>query len=115
MTAIDLSYRPESYWPDDEPPEEGMELASISVASTLGDMTWVTALPHESGIRLRVHDENGYDYPAQPETTPHPLSLEELIELIDNVYLGEGIAPGLVYGLLDSTPCWAVATLRTRT
>ena len=101
MTAIDLSYRPESYWPDDDPPEEGVEIASISVESTLGDVTWVTALPHESGIRFRVHDDDGHDHPAQPETAPRPLSLRELIELIDNVSLGEDIASGLVYGLLE--------------
>lgn len=101
MTAIDLSYRPESYWPEDDPPEEGVEIASISLESTLGDVTWVTALPHESGIRLRVHDDSGHDHPAQPETAPRPLSLGELIEFIDNVSLGEDIAPGLVRGLLD--------------
>src|SRR3954451_8191493 len=101
MTAIDLSYRPESYWPDHDPPEEGVVLASISVESVLGDTTWVTALPHESGIRLRVHDDNDSDHPAQPETAPSPLSLGELIELIDNVSLGDEVAPGLVYGLLD--------------
>jgi len=101
MTAIDLSYRPESYWPDHDPPEEGVVLASISVESVLGDTTWVTALAHESGIRLRVHDDNDSDHPAQPETAPSPLSLGELIELMDNVSLGDEIAPGLVYGLLD--------------
>jgi hypothetical protein len=101
MTSIDLSYRPESYWPDHDPPDDGVVLASISVESVLGDTTWVTALPHESGIRLRVHDDNDADHPAQPEAAPGPLSLGELIELIDNVSLGDEIAPGLVYGLLD--------------
>ena len=99
--TIDLSYRPESYWSDDDPPEEGVVLATISVESVLGDMTWVTAMPNESGIRLMVHDDNGNEHDAQPQTVPGPLALAELIELIDSVVLGDGIAPGLVRGLLD--------------
>lgn len=101
MTSIDLSYRPESYWPDDHPPDEGVIRATISLGSVLGDEIWVTALPHESGIRLRVHGEGDCEYAAQPETASGPLLLADLIELIDSVFLGDGIARGLVYGLLD--------------
>ncbi len=105
MPDIDLSFRPTSYWPDGDPPEDGVAIADISVDSVLGDTNSLMATPTPDGrIRFSLHsDEGGLLVDSVgPQSASQPLSLGELIELIDNVDLGETLKRGAVLGILDS-------------
>ena len=99
---IDLSYRPAAYWPEGEPPEEDVELAQIVVDSHLGDVNQVVARPAGDGrIEFAVlSDGGGTLCDLERSTADRPLSLGELIELIDTADLGE-LKPGVVLGILD--------------
>jgi hypothetical protein len=98
MPEIDLTFRPVSYWPEAEPPDE-IDIATISVESVLGDEVFVIAEPAD-GVRIRYSArQDGATYEAQPPTSDRPLSLGELIALIDGIALGENLT-GLVHGVL---------------
>src|SRR4051794_5344828 len=102
MTEIDYSFRPATYWPAGGAPEEGVAVAHITLDSVLGDVMSVIAVPAPGGrIRFCVlNDEGGEPVGPLAETADGPLSLRELIDLIDGVKLGEGLELGLVYGTL---------------
>lgn len=104
MSEIDLSFRPTSYWPDDDPSGEGVAIADISVNSGLGDINSVMATPTPDGrIRFSLHSDDGTPLvdSVEPQSADQPLSLGALIELIDNVDLGESLKRGAVLGILD--------------
>ena len=104
MPKIDLSFRPTSYWPDDDLPEDGVAIADISVDSVLGDINSVIATPTPDGrIRFSLHSDDGTPLVdgVEPESASQPLSLGALIELIDTVDLGETLKRGAVLGILD--------------
>lgn len=102
MPDIDLDYRPRSYWPAGDPPDERVVLAQISVDSVLGDLNTVTAEPTEEGrIRFSLLSDEGTPIATlEPETADAPLSLGELITLIDTADIGD-LGPGFVGGLLE--------------
>ncbi len=104
MPEIDLSFRPGSYWPNDDPPEDGVAIADTSVDSVLGDTNSVIATSTPDGrIRFSLHSDEGSPLveSVEPQSASQPLSLGELIELIDNVDLGETLKRGAVLGILD--------------
>lgn len=104
MPDIDLSFRATSYWPDDNPPDDGVAIADISVDSVLGETNSVIAMPLPDGrIRFSLHSDEGglLVDTVEPQSASEPLSLGEVIELIDNVDLGETLKRGAVLGLLD--------------
>lgn len=96
---MDLTFRPASYWPEDDPPEDGIDIATISMESVLGDEFYVIAEPAE-GVRIGYSArQDDRTYEVRPPTSDRPLSLRELIALIDGVELGENLT-GLVHGIL---------------
>lgn len=100
---VDQSERPQSYWPAEAPPDEGVVIAYVVVDSVLGDTNTVVAAPDGAG-RIRLSALTGEGQPLadlDPGTVDEPLSLGELIELIDSADLGGGLQPGLVYGILE--------------
>jgi len=101
MPEIDLSYRPTSYWSADDAERE-VVLAQVVLESTLGDVISVIADATDEGhIRIGVRNDEGATVcTTEPKTSDRPLSLGELIALIDTADLGETMQPGLVYGLL---------------
>ncbi len=104
MPDIDLSFRPTSYWPDGDSPEDGVAIADISVDSVLGDTNSLMVTPTPDGrIRFSLHNDEGglLVDSVEPQSASQPLTLGELIELIDNVDLGESLTRGAVLGLLD--------------
>jgi hypothetical protein len=117
MTAdLDLGFRPDTYWSGDQEinypiladapmfgggsylprlkPDE-FEIAGVALRSTLGDVISVRARPTPTGrISFRVVDEYGNRYKLQHPLRHEPLSLGELIELMDTADFGGGV--GLV-------------------
>jgi hypothetical protein len=119
-TKYNLDYRPASYWttpgdgggeghsvrrraafdlgreflPDKQPNE--VEIALISLASVTGDLIAITAWRRGGRIVYRIVDEYGTAFRCKPATSTQPLSLGELIALIDGAtgHLG-GHAKGL--------------------
>lgn len=99
MTNYD--HQPDAYWT--EPPEDDVVIASVLLESTLSDVIMVTAAPAADGrIRFGVRDEYEGAYTVAPEYSDRPLSMRELIELIDGAEMSEEpeMARGLVYGAL---------------
>ncbi len=104
MSEIDLSFCPTRYWPDDDPPEDGVAIAYISVDSGLGDINSVIATPTPDGrIRFSLCSDEGTPLvdSVEPQSASQPLSLGALIALIDNIDLGETLKRGAVIGILD--------------
>ena len=65
--------------------EEGdVEIARISLASVSCDVICIRAVPVESGIAYRINDEYGADFDFAPRTSEEPLTLGELIDLLDD-------------------------------
>jgi hypothetical protein len=65
--------------------EDGeVEIARISLASVSNDVISIRALPVQAGIGYRVYDEYGAEFYFSPETSEEPLTLGELIGLIDD-------------------------------
>lgn len=62
-----------------------VEIASISLDSTTGDVISVLARFEEDNYHYRVVDEYESEFIIKPEYSPMPLSMGELIELIDTV------------------------------
>ena len=105
-TKYDLAYRPVSYWtpgdgggeghavrrrpffdlgreflPDKQPTE--VEIVLISLASVTGDLIASTAQRRGERIVYRIVDEYDTRFRFQPRQSTQPLSMGELIGLID--------------------------------
>jgi len=106
-TKYNLDYRPASYWappgdgggdasavrrrpffdlgreflPDKQPTE--VEIALISLASVTGDIIAITAQRRGKRIVYSIEDEYGTRFRFEPTTSKQPLSMRELIALID--------------------------------
>jgi hypothetical protein len=105
-------FRPTRYWDEhtferagplaDEPPES-VVIAAVELGSTLSDVILVRAEPDPAGIRYSVVDEYDSEFTIVPETSPEPLTMGELIGLIDSARVRgeEGLAPGLVEPFLE--------------
>jgi hypothetical protein len=69
-----------------------VEIANIALLSVTGDVIQVRARPLEGGIAFRVVDEyeaEGSEYAIEPERAGQPLSMGELVDLIDSADPGE--------------------------
>ena len=83
------------------------EIARIELQSTTADVISVRARPvGESKIGYRIVDEDDSNYKGLPETSAKPLSLEELIQLIDYDYNESGYG-GFGIGYNISNAEWA--------
>jgi hypothetical protein len=86
------------YLPDFEGDE--IEIARVMLASVTGDVISIRARRENALIHYRIVDE--YDgetvYYCEPENSARPLTMRELIGLIDNAH-GEGMYPDYGTGL----------------
>ena len=106
-TRYNLDYRPASYWttagdgagvkpsvrrrpafdlgreflPEKQPNE--VEIALISLASVTGDVIAITARRRGARIVYRIVDEYDTRFRFKPKTSTQPLSMGELVALID--------------------------------
>ena len=125
-TRYNLDYRPASYWttagdgagvkpsvrrrpafdlgreflPEKQPNE--VEIALISLASVTGDVIAITARRRGARIVYRIVDEYDTRFRFKPKSSTQPLSMEELVALIDGTtgHL-DGDAKGLTSAYRD--------------
>jgi hypothetical protein len=99
------------YLPDLEPGE--VEIARIEMQSVTADVMSIRARPDgEGGIRYRIVDEYDFlSYDFSPKHTEKPLSMGELIHLIDHTSVYEEGAKERVYqGLVSGLRAWKWGT-----
>jgi hypothetical protein len=86
--------------------ENETEIARISLASTTADQISVRAQRLADGIAYRIVDEYGdiVDYVCQPARSESPLTLGELIALIDGAAPDGGAALSYLYGNIAADP-----------
>ena len=86
------------YLPEFKVGEE--EIVRIQLASTTADVISVRARPVSGGVAWRVVDEypDGGEYTVAPEVSVGPLTLAELIRLLDEGSYSGDIDGGLVLG-----------------
>ncbi len=70
--------------------EGEIEIARVTLASTLMDVTSIRVQRHEGQYRYRVVDEHESEFAARPETSQEPLTFKELINLIEFCDLVDG-------------------------
>lgn len=125
---VDLAFRPRSYWTlsprNDRPPvsdganrpgvapgfgdggylpdlgDDEVDIALISLESTTGDVIAFRATPVADGIRYSVVDEYDNAFEVDRPVRPGPLTLGQIIELIDTVEGPDGMV-GLVEERLE--------------
>ncbi len=90
LGLVHPSFMGGEYLPDCLPFET--EIARIELESTTADVISIRARPIDGGKRIgyRIVDEYDTDFFIRPEESTQPLSLEELIGLIDNVGSEQG-------------------------
>jgi hypothetical protein len=124
---FDLNFRPPTYWIEGPalgdparghglpllgnapgfgdgsylPPIGGAEteIAAVGLESTTGDVISVSARPDKGRIRLRIVDEYGTRFRIKDPLRDQPLTLGELVEVMDTVRHGGMV--GLVEAYLD--------------
>jgi len=81
------------YWPGE------VEIARINLRSTTSDVISVRARPFSGGVQFRVEDEYQAVFVLPITRSTEPLTLEELIALLDGGDIrGEGLVGGLSLG-----------------
>lgn len=73
------------------------EIAVITLDSVNGDMISVRAIKSKDQIRYKVVDEHGSDFKLQRELSDLPLTLQEMINFLDQTSL-EGLPGGISLG-----------------
>ena len=82
--------------------DEEVEIARVCYASTTADVTSIRARRVGPAIICyRVVDEHGCNYELPLERSSQPLSLGQLIELIDKTNSDDGYGQGLVLPVLQ--------------
>jgi hypothetical protein len=107
---IDLSRRPDTYWSDSDSPDESpIAWIHLNTSPTTFSYAWVFILARKTrtGITYLVREENGIEVTPEIESSELPLTLGELISLIDNTQLPglkiqTGFPSGLVMGYYSS-------------
>lgn len=85
----------EGFLPECMPWEK--EIAVISLESVHGDTISVRAIKSKDKIRYKMVDEHGSDFKLQREVSDLPLTLQELINFLDQTSL-EGLPGGISLG-----------------
>src|SRR5688500_12718531 len=91
----DLSWRPESYSFNESIDVQGRELPSLTLAevhfeSVLSDAVTVSAVAEaEGGYRILVADEYGTEFTPPVERATEPLSLGEMLRILDETTQSE--------------------------
>jgi hypothetical protein len=88
------------YLPDYE--EEEVEIARVSLESTTADVISIRARPTPEGIGYRVVDEYETVFHCRPDVSERPLTMRELIELLDKTEAADWQGTGLVSLWRDS-------------
>jgi hypothetical protein len=91
-------WRPESYWPGDE---NEVEIASLYLASRLGNTIRILARQESVGIAFRAEDDYGGTLIVAPAHAPAPFSNSELMETVKKLEWQEGLAKGPVWVVRD--------------
>ena len=86
------------YLPDFD--EGEVEIARVALASVTGDVISIRARRDQGRVRYRIADEYETVFHFRPTESEGPLTLGELINLIDSVK-GEGSYPDFGQGLTD--------------
>jgi hypothetical protein len=84
-----------------------IEIARVSLATVTADQISVRATRQRRGIRYRIVDEFGEgaaECPVVPEASEHPLTLEELVGLIDGARDKGGLVVGHLADHAASSP-----------
>lgn len=97
LQAVHPTFMGGEYLPDYLPSE--VEIARIELESTLADVTSIRAwgVPGDNRIHYRVVDEYDTTFEIEPTVSDEPLTLGELIQLIDTVNDGDGGGLALTY------------------
>lgn len=83
------------HMPDCMPWEK--EIAVITLDSVNGDIVSVRAIQSKDNIRYKVMDEYGSHFKLQRETSDLPLTLQEMINFLDQTFL-DGLPGGISLG-----------------
>lgn len=99
---IDFDYRPESYFDGTGP---SALLAKINYPeSQWGEELSIYAFPLDGVIYYEVVDFYGNDFKTNPESSKEPLSLQEIIYLIETLENGEASVEGNIQLTLMGIP-----------
>jgi hypothetical protein len=101
-SAFDFSFRPLTYWPVRDHPDidQAVPIASIELETLPAQLIQVLASRDENGsVRYRIEDEFETEWKLARDHSEEPLTLSELIDLIDTAE-AEGVI-GLTDGLRD--------------
>jgi len=96
------------YLPDREPGE--VEIVRLELASTTADVIAVLAHREDGEIRYRVVDEYDSNYVFSPGHSREPLTLGEVVALLDQAYDPNWHAAARAYGLLEGFWEWNLRT-----
>jgi hypothetical protein len=88
------------YLPDYE--EDEVEIARVSLKSTTADVISIRGRPTPDGIGYRVVDEYETVFHCRPDISERPLTMRELIELLDKTEADDWQGTGLVSLWRDS-------------
>lgn len=92
------------YLPDLEPDE--VEIARLDLASTTADVIALLARRAGAEIGYRVVDEYETEYVCAPERSRQPLTLGELVELLDHTVQTDAHLSAAAYGLIEGQWEW---------
>jgi hypothetical protein len=101
MERIDPRWMGGEYLPEYEDGE--VEIARLVLDSVTRDVYSVRARPVSDGFRHRIVDEYDTDWYLTRETSRHPLSLRELIDLIDHATFSDNEWDDLTDALRDDS------------
>jgi hypothetical protein len=104
LGALHPAFMGGEYLPDLEADE--VEIARLDLASVLADVIAVLARRVGTDIDYRVVDEYGTDYVCAPERSQEPLTLGELVGLLDQTVQPDVDAAAAAYGLVEGQWEW---------
>ena len=101
LESIDPTFMGGEYLPDCLPTE--VEIARVELESTTADVISIRArrLSSDNLIHYRVVDEYNTTFEIEPESSPAPLTHDELIQFIGNTYFGENSDLALGYNQMN--------------
>src|SRR6266508_771309 len=104
LGALHPAFMGGEYLPEFEPDE--VEIARVDLASVTADVIAVLARRAGTEITYRVVDEYETDYVCAPERSREPLTLGELVGLLDQTAQPDAHPAGAAYGLIEGQWEW---------
>lgn len=102
LGMIDFKYKPTSYFDGTGP--TSLIATLLYPESQWGEALNLYATPVDGEIYFEVVDYYGNDYILNPEKSPEPLDLEEIIFLIETMEVSEDVVQGNVRLTLQGIP-----------